>query len=367
MRTSIALAALAALAVPFLALPTAQAEECTGWFCGEVPQVGDVGTATLPPGTPPPVVPGVPGAPGTDVLTGTIHEVVPGDHVTLKLPSGELKTLQWSQFLTLQVSGKIVIGGGGGTAAPPAPPAAPPPVTTIVVAPKPAPPPAVYVPPPAYDHPAVASHPRVVPFRETWAVGLRLNFLRPGDRSEYYKGSQSMKDTLGGGTSLQVDLGYRFSPAWMAYGYYEYGRFSAANDEKATNHGLGLGMKANTNPRGALGFTFDIGMGYRWLEVPYYSAPSAATPGNVPTGYGSSAPMGTYQFGGWDILRIGVGIALNPSRHVQLDLGVAAALGVFTRRSDSNGGCNGGDCSIPDSSRGSYTFSGLTLGGRFDL
>ncbi len=360
MRTSIAaFVALTALTAPFVA-SSAHAEECTGWFCGELPQVGDVGTATLPP-----VVPGAPGS--SDVLTGTIQEVVPGDHVTLKLPSGELKVLQWSQFLSLQVSGKIVIGGGGGTTAPPPVTPAPPPVTTIVVQPKPAPPPpAVYAPPPAYDNPVLAHHPRTVPFRETWAVGLRLNFLRPGENSEYYKGSQGMRDTLGSGTALQVDLGYRFSPAWMAYGYYEYGRFSAANDEKATSHGLGLGMKANTNPRGPLGFTFDLGMGYRWLEVPYYSTTSAM-PGNFPSSSSSSSPMGSYQFGGWDILRLGVGIALNPSRHVQLDLGVAGVVGMFSRKQDSNGGCGGGDCSIPDSARSTYSFTGFTLGGRFDL
>src|SRR4051812_689384 len=90
------LALLSMFAVAAVA-PAASADECTGWFCGgeeapappALPLPGQVGTATIP------------GPAGNDVLSGVITEIVPGDHLTLKLPNGELKVITWPQLLQL--------------------------------------------------------------------------------------------------------------------------------------------------------------------------------------------------------------------------------------------------------------------------
>ena len=126
------IASFATLALASSVSLAANADDCTGWFCDDdstkdespkaepkpEPTPGDFGTATIPPG-----IPGIPAIPGLDpgVLSGTITELVPGDHLTLKLPNGELKTLKWGELLQLQVSGKIVISGGGATTAHPPP------------------------------------------------------------------------------------------------------------------------------------------------------------------------------------------------------------------------------------------------------
>lgn len=358
--------AFAASLALLTAAPSALADECAGWFCDDegnaapAPKPGETGTATVPDPTG-----------GTDILSGTITQVIPGESLTLKLPNGELKTLKWSELLQLQVSGKIVIGPG---AAAPAPTPAPP--TTVVIAPPPPkyapPPPApVYTPPPAdtsdEEHPTPHKH-----FRDRWALGLGLRFVSPGQQTAFVKDGPSMKDYLGGGTALETSLGYRFGPSWTMYGFFEYGRFRAGNsnaggDQSISSTAVGLGMRANTNPDGAIGFFFDIGAGYRWLTLPY-SGDASRVDGNGVT----MMREGKTQFGGVEMLRLGLGLAVVASKHVSWNVAFTSSLGSFSKAKDSNGACMGGgaghDCStIPEDRRGSFAFAGIAIGGQFDL
>jgi len=359
LRRSFAIATAAVIvSVSSIAVADDDEAACEGWFCDEegksadTPKVGDVGTITIP------------GMSGSDVLSGTIQEVVPGDHLTLKLPNGELKTLKWAELLQLQISGKIVIGGGGTTVSPAPTPSAPPP-TTVVIAPPPpkyappAPPPPVYNAPPAYDH-SDDEPPPHKEFKDRWALGLRLNFLSPNEQSSFVKDGASMKDSVGAGTGFEASLGYRFGPAWTFYGAYEYGKFRSGRvtGDGASSSVLALGMRANTNPEG-LGFFFDIGLGYRWLTMK--NSPIAAANGTT------VMQDATSQYGGVDMLRLGLGLAIASSKHVNWHVGLTGAAGSFSKLNES--GCSmGGDCkSIPEERRGSYAFGGLSIGGQFDM
>ncbi len=359
-------ASLAALTIAAVSPPALADDACSGWFCddegkpSETPKPGETGTATVPDL-----------AGGTDILSGTITQVIPGESLTLKLPNGELKTLKWAELLQLQVSGKIVIGGG--TAATPAPPAPNPPATVVIAPPPPVtyapPPPPSYAPPPDYDH-AAYRKPRST-FHERFALGVGLRFVTPGQSTAFVKDGPSMRDYLSAGTALETSLGYRFGPSWTMYGFFEYGRFRAGNangggDQSISSTAVGLGMRANTNPDGPVGFFFDIGAGYRWLTLPY-------TDGNNNFDGNGLTMMrtGKVQFGGVEMLRLGLGLSVVASKHVQWDIAFTSSLGSFSKAKDSNGTCMsgaGGDCStIPEDRRGTFTFAGLAIGGQFDL
>jgi hypothetical protein len=356
----VSLASLATIALASSVSSAASADECTGWFCDDDPAPSEGGTtpdakesAPAEGGTvtlPGAAVPGIP----SEVLSGTITEVVPGDHLTLKLPSGELKTQKWSELLQLQVSGKIVIGAGA--AAPPAAPS-PPPATVVISPPPPKylppPPPAPsYAPPPAdasvYEPPS-----RHGDFKPRWTLGLGLSLMSPSDRATFVQHGPPMRKYVGGGTGFEASLGYRISPAWTTYGFYEYGRFrttadNGPTDSSTTSSLLGMGLRANTNPDGPLGFFFDLGFGYRWLTVPTLQGRETT---NV-------------EYSGWDYLRLGAGLSLNSSRHVRWHLAVVGSAGSFSKMKNASG-CD--SCDIPAESRGSYGFAGATFGGQFDL
>lgn len=343
----------ASISVSALAAPLVLADECAGWFCDDenqttpAPKPGDSGTATVPDPTG-----------GTDVLSGTITEVIPGVSLTLKLLNGQLKTLKWAELLQLQISGKIVIGGGGAAHPPPAPNP-----STVVIGPPPvakyAPPP----PPPTYLAPAHYSDPTPAPkasFRERWALGVSLRFVSPSEQTAFVKGGPSTKDYLSGGSAIEGSLGYRIGPSWTMYGFFEYGRFRAGRvngggDDSISSTAVGGGMRANTNPDGPLGFFFDIGLGYRWLTLPYDSANSGAMNQYV-------ALQGKTQFGGVEMLRLGLGLSVVASKHVSWDVAFTSSIGSFSKYKDASG-----SNTIADDRRGSYAFGGLAIGGQFDM
>lgn len=346
--------------------------ECTGWFCDDesksapVPSLPPLGEGSL-------TIPGLDGV-GKDVLSGTITEVVPGDHVTIKLPNGETKTLAWGTLLQLQISGKIVIGGGSTAASPPPPPAPPP--ATVVIAPPPPPKHAPPPPPPPSYHDAYpqAVSPPSRHFRERWALGVRLNFIQPGENSNLIKGTHNgLRDFVGGGTGLELALGYRVSPSWTPYGFFEYARFKNGTvnndvDDKVSSAQVGLGIHANTNPDG-LGFLFDIGVGYRWLTVPYGSGQLSSLDGGA-----SATGPGKATYGGVTAMRLGLGLSLASSKSVRWDLMAQGSFGSFSTRRDSNATCvsggygKGETCeTIPEKDRGAHAFVGVSLGALFDL
>src|SRR3954469_5020850 len=62
-----------------------------------------------------------------EVLTGDISEVVNGDHIVIKLASGEVRAVAWIALSSLQIGAGGTIQIGGGAPPPPPPPPAQPP------------------------------------------------------------------------------------------------------------------------------------------------------------------------------------------------------------------------------------------------
>jgi hypothetical protein len=179
-----------------------------------------------------------------------------------------------------------------------------------------------------------------------------------------------MRDYMGSGTAFQADIGYRASPAWTPYGFFEYGSYkrggaNADTDDKPSSTAVGFGLNANTNPDGPVGFLFDIGIGYRWITVPYAAGGQYALDG---IGQNTSG-AGTVTYGGAEVLRLGLGLSFATSQTVRWDIMFQGAAGSVSHRSDSNGACvSPGDCkSIPEANRGSYAFGGLAVALHLDL
>lgn len=297
--------------------------------------------------------------PGTVVLTsgeviaGDIQQVVKGEYLIVKLPTGEVKAIAWAQIGSFNFGGSVQVG------APPAPQPPPPPV----YAPAPQPPPTVYTPPPpppAYAPPPAPPPPPPPEFQPAWMLGVRLGSMSAGGylTGDADNGGVKLDEVVGPGWSIEGDLGYHFSPSWTLYGFWEHGQLGkravneSASRDPMTN-ALGLGINANTSPGGPVGFLFDIAAGYRWLQVPLLSRTADGGIG-----------MNDHVVQGVMPLRLGLGLSIVPARKFRIDLLGNVSAGTFTRR--SGGDCPDG-CSLSDPEQGTYTFVGFTAGGRWDL
>lgn len=304
------------------------------------------------------------------VVNGDVMEVVPNDHVTLKLPGGQVKAYAWTEIGQIGIGGQIVIGGAGPSATPP--PAAPPPA-----APPPAPgPQPVYAPAPApYNPPPPPPMRRY--FYPAWTLGARLGTLSPSGNlvgrndgstysgTTYYDNGEKVPATryLKTGWSLEGNIGFHFSPAWTLYGFWEHGRMSLGSEnELATGDGvtnaIGVGLNANANPRGPVGLLLDVGVGWRWLKFPTFDLNAAGTS----TGIVSSATLT-----GIDIIRLGIGLAIPLNEQMRLDLEARATAGVFLNHS---GACLTSDTcgtSIESGRQGTFVTAGFRAGIRWDL
>ena len=324
--------------------------------------------------------------PGTIVLTdgtsigGDILEMVTGDHLAIKLPNGQIKTVAWADLASLQVgaSGTIVIGGG--TTPPPPPQPVPPPPQPVPPPPvvyAPPPPPVVYAPPPPYQPPYVAPAPPPPPerFRPAWTIGGRFGTISPGKSGDLIGASNNgtggdntpVRSYVGSGLSVEGDLGYHFSPAWTFYGFWEHGFLGkgdlngAATDDASSNF-VGIGMQANTNPEGPIGFYFDVATGYRWLNFAYANQ-------NI---NGVALDDGKATFGGFEALRLGVGAAFVVNPQFRLDVMLTGSAGYFSHYDDSNKPCagspSGDSCgTIPSDRRAIHSFTGLSVSAHWDL
>ena len=331
--------------------------------------------------------------PGTIVLTdgtilsGDVTEVIQGDHLAIRLPNGELRSVAWTQIGTMQIgaSGSIVIGGGGTTTNPPPPQPIPPPPVVYQPAP---PPPVVYAPPPPppqYPPPNALPPPPPSGFHPAWTVGGRLGTLSPGANGDLVGATNNgadgnnfpVKNYVGSGIALEADLGYHFSPAWTFYGFWEHaflgrGEVNADASGDGSSNFVGLGMSANTNPRGPIGFYFDVATGYRWLSF-NYSNPTSATPiangGTARSGPGTID--GTMTYSGFEALRLGIGMSFVVSPELRLDLLVHGSAGYFSRYSDTQAPCSASTDSqcgtIPSDRRAMHTFTGISLSAHWDL
>jgi hypothetical protein len=227
--------------------------------------------------------------------------------------------------------------------------------------------------------PPQAMKPPVQHFRERWQLGVRLNFMSPSEGSTFGKnglhaqngsGDYSMRDYVGGGTAIQADLGYRVSPSWTPYGFFEYGSYkrgaaNAGTEDKPSSTAVGFGLQANTNPEGPVGFLFDVGIGYRWITVPYEAGGQYALDGIG----GANGAAGKVTYGGAELLRLGLGLSFATSEHVRWDITFQGAVGSISHRSDTNNSCvSSDDCkTIPDERRGAYAFGGISAALHLDL
>jgi hypothetical protein len=334
---------------------------------------------------------------GTIVLTdgssiaGEIIEMVQGDHLALRLPNGEIRTVQWAQLASLQVgaSGSVVIGPG--TPAPPPPQPIPPPAPVVETPPPPPPPPppVVYAPPPPQVTPTYYAAPPPPPperFMPRWSFGGRIGPMWTGSGKngqligathDGADGNNTPESSyVSSGVALEGDIGYHFSPAWTFYGFWEHG-FLGRGDVNGGAQGntssdfVGLGFNANTNPHGPLGFYFDVAAGWRWLSV--YAPSAGGTPSITnasPNGDGSG-PESRFTFSGFEPLRIGIGASIVVDPTFRLDLVVANSVGYFSHV-EGDATCpvtnDGTACgTIPSERRALHSFWSFTVAGHWDL
>lgn len=312
---------------------------------------------------------------GGQVLSGDIQQVVKGEYLIIKLSTGEVRAVAWADIGSFNFGGSVTVGGSGGSANPPPPPPpapvytpAPAPPPTVVYAPPPPPPSYAAPPPPPYAPPPT--------FEPAWTLGVRVGSMSPGGyiiggdsgSSDYNiystSRSQKMSTLASSGWMFEGDVGYHFSPAWTFYGFWEHGELGrgdlngSAGSGPSTN-AIGIGFNANTSPRGAVGFYFDIGAAYRWMTLEDVSTVDDGSGNAV-----SSSNKITLQ--GFDPLRIGLGMSINVGSKFRLDPHVYASAGYFTRY--TGGDCPSG-CSFSEKGldTGLHTMAGFAVSGRWDL
>jgi hypothetical protein len=307
---------------------------------------------------------------GGEVLAGDITEVVNGDHITLRLPGGQIRIVTWAQIGGFQISGGASVTVSAGTPAPTPPPtytAPPPAYGTPTYTPAPAPPPPAYgSPPPAYGYgsppPAYAAPP---PPPRHWyqqgpVIGGRLttSYLS-GSLDKRNGGNAQITDFVGFGGGAEIDFGWRWSPKLQGYlGVELTGYSTGPTNVNYTNYDtpwgawVGLGLQGNTNPRG-LGFYWDIATGLRVLHVGY-------------TDINGNAQSANYS--GWEMLRVGLGLSLRAD-HVDINVAPWASVGMFSSVSDANcdAAYGGSFCKDPSYVTTFHTGYGLAVTGNLDL
>lgn len=295
------------------------------------------------------------------ILVGEITQVVEGEYIMLKLPSGEVKAIAWAQIGSFQIGGSATVSTGNPTTAPPVN-NTPPPVYT-----PPPPPPNYYNGPPP---PPPPPPPRPA-FNPAFMAGVRVGSISP---SGYLSGSSlsesetrnvAMSEYSKSGVAFEADLGIHFSPAWTFYGFWEYGMLGRGSEnsgapDASTLNTLGIGMNVNSTPNGPVGFYADLALGYRWFNF--------SEPGFIAgAGQGTPPPASEYSrivAEGFMPLRIALGLAIAIGPKARLDLAGQLSLGTFTRT--KGGACPDG-CDIPSTDRGTHITTGLVAGIRWDL
>lgn len=292
------------------------------------------------------------------VMVGEIQQVVQGEYVLVKLPSGEVKAIAWAQIGSFQIGGSASVSTGNPTAPPPTG-NGPPPVYT--------PPPPSYGPPPPnyYNAPPPPPPPRPQPaFNPAFMIGARVGSMAP---SGYLSGGSifdssrvSMSEYAKAGLAIEADVGIHFSPAWTFYGFGEYGMLgrgsaNAGAPDSSSLTTLGVGMNVNSSPHGPIGFYADLALGYRWFS---YSRAYDRAQVAAPSGYSKIVAEGIMP------LRVAIGMSIAVGEKARIDLAGQLSLGTFSK---SKGGACPDSCDIASDDRGTHVTTGLVAGIRWDL
>ena len=290
------------------------------------------------------------------VMVGEIQQVVQGEYVLVKLPTGEVKAIAWAQIGSFQVGGSASVSTGNPTA----PPAPPPPVYTT-------PPPSYGPPPPNYYNapPPPPPPPPRPAFNPAFMVGARIGSMAP---SGYLTGGSifdssrvGMTEYAKAGLAIEADVGIHFSPAWTFYGFGEYGMLgrgsaNAGAPDASSLSTLGIGMNVNSSPHGPIGFYADLALGYRWFSFsqPYMTAGQT----------GASSGYSRVIAEGFMPLRVALGMSIAVGEKARIDLAGQLSVGSFSK---AKGGACADSCDIPSADRGTHVTTGLVAGIRWDL
>jgi hypothetical protein len=297
-----------------------------------------------------------------EVLSGEIVAVHQGDHVVIKLGTGEVKAVAWAQIGTLQVGAGFVIGNGQVQPQPqPQPTYQPQPQPQPTYQPQPA-----YQPQPTYQpQPPPAPRRRVEVWMPRFELGARLMSVTSGGDilGDSTQGTSLLKvdEVIGSGMGIQLDAGFHLLPAWSLYGFWEhdqYGRGSGnpgGAGKAGTGNVVGVGLRWNSAPHHPVGILVDAAVGGRWINF------------SMPTGSGVASPDEATAVGGE--FRLAAGLSIGSNAHFRIEPALYFTAGGYSSFNYDNSNCPPGDtCSTIDpSQRGSYYTVGLQIGAHFDL
>ncbi len=314
-------------------LTAAADDTCEGWFC-DTPSAlsGQSVSVELRDGA---------------VMRGVVVEVAP-DHVTI-IVDGARMTLTWAQILTFHVVAS-------------APPAddkndeedAP---EVVVIEEKPAP---AAPPPPPPPPPELVDPPKIAesgPF----TLGGRLKLLAAIEDSRFYRNSQQIADYAAGGWAYELSFALRLNRVLFLRSSYEHaelfrGERNASVAATPTSDAVGIALRAVVGNTPDVRGVFEIGAGYRWLNVPYAS--DAA-----PDGAKRRIADGTTTYEGAESVRFALGSVFLIEEHSRFELLVEGAIGRFSHVQDKNAEAR--SYTIPEASRTTHAFVGISIGLEF--
>jgi hypothetical protein len=192
------------------------------------------------------------------------------------------------------------------------------------------------------------SDPRVAD--QSFWTGARGGVFAPyGGLFREHLVTTSFRDVAAGGPDVEVDVGARFAPKWVAYGFWQFARlgigsqttWSSAHGAQtnASTHAAGVALRWTAHPDG-WGPLAELGLGYRWMIAGWEDET-------------------TLLLRGLGDARFGVGAHVRLSRELAISPVLTIYTGAFRDRTFAGRPIGDG--------AGSYTAVALDLGGHFDL
>lgn len=303
-----------------------------------------------------------------EILSGEIVAVHQGDHVQIRLGTGEVRAVAWAQIGTLKVGagGAIIIGGQPTPQPQPQPTYQPPPPQPTYQPPPPQP---TYQPPPPQPvyQPAPAPR-RVAMFVPRFELGARIMSVKSGgdiigqsqSAGIVGGGDLTVDQVIGTGAGIEIDAGFHVLPAWSLYGYFEHDTYSrgSRNNDAAGRTGsgnvLGVGVRWNSAPHHPVGMLVDLAVAARWIS---FGLPNADQ-----SGYYNATALGGE-------VRGAIGLSIGTDPHFRLEPALYGTVGGYSSFDDGSCGAYADSycTSLDESQRGTYWTAGLQLGAHFDL